>query len=193
MFKTLYEATLRWSRHPRAVAILAVYSFLEAFILPVAPEVMLAPMCLAQPKRGFHFAALSLAFALPGALVGWAIGHFGLHAIEPWLNSLGYAETFEKARQMAAENGFWFLVIAGFVPVPFKIFTIAAGAVGMPLAPFVAGVLIGRGKRLFLVALLIRLGGERAEAWMHRYIEPIGYAVIALIVVGVAAYKLWHH
>jgi uncharacterized membrane protein YdjX (TVP38/TMEM64 family) len=80
---------------------------------------------------------------------------------------------------------FWLLVLAGFTPVPFKIFTIASGAVGMPLIPFFFGALIGRGKRVFLVALAIRLGGEKAEAKLRKYIEPIGWIALALLVAAI--------
>ena len=72
-------------------------------------------------------------------------------------------------------------MIAGFTPIPFKIFTIASGAVGMPLLPFFLGALIGRGKRVYLVAGAIRLGGARAEAALHKYIEPVGWIALLLL------------
>ena len=84
-------------------------------------------------------------------------------------------------------------LIAGFTPVPFKIFTLASGAVGMPLLPFFLGGAIGRGKRVFLVAGAIRLGGERAVNALHKYIEPIGWAALVLLVGMVAWLLLRHH
>ncbi|MEO7431471.1 MAG: DedA family protein, partial [Dokdonella sp.] len=86
-------------------------------------------------------------------------------------------------------KAFWMLVVAGFVPVPLKIFTWASGIVGMPLLPFVAGMLFGRGKRVFLLAGLIRLGGKRAEEALHRWIEWVGWAIIALLVLLVVYFK----
>jgi membrane protein YqaA with SNARE-associated domain len=74
LFGPLYERTLRWARHPRAPALLVLLSFAEAIIFPVAPEVMLAPMCLSRPRRGFWFAFLSLAGSLAGAIVGYLLG-----------------------------------------------------------------------------------------------------------------------
>ena len=79
-------------------------------------------------------------------------------------------------------KAFWMLVAAGFVPVPLKVFTWASGIVGMPLLPFIGGMVIGRGKRVFIVAGVIRLGGPKAEAALHRWIEPIGWAILVLIV-----------
>ena len=96
--------------------------------------------------------------------VGYAIGYYAIDLAMPLIEKMGYGGEFESIKQQAAANGFWLLLIAGFTPVPFKIFTLASGAVGMPLLPFFAGGAIGRGKRVFLVAGAIRLGGEKAEA-----------------------------
>jgi len=83
------------------------------------------------------------------------------------------------------------MLVGGFTPVPFKLFTIAAGTVSMPLLPFIAAVLIGRGKRVYLVAGAIRLGGERAERALHRSIEPVGWAALALLAIGLIALFVW--
>jgi membrane protein YqaA with SNARE-associated domain len=191
LFAPLFQRTLAWARHPRAPLLLTVLSFFEAIIFPVVPEVMLAPMSLAQPRRAFWFATLSLLGSMFGMFVGYAIGYYALEAAMPLLERLGYAENFDAIKQQAAENGFWLLLIAGFTPVPFKIFTLASGAVGMPLLPFFFGALIGRGKRVYLVAGAIRLGGARAEAALHRHIEPIGWTALAVLValVGFLAWR----
>ncbi len=191
LFAPLYQRTLGWARHPRAPLFLTVLSFFEAIIFPVMPEVMLAPMSLAQPKRAFWLATLSLLGSMLGMFVGYAIGYYALEAAMPLLERFGYAENFDAIKQQAAENGFWLLLIAGFTPVPFKIFTLASGAVGMPLLPFFFGALIGRGKRVYLVAGAIRLGGARAEAALHRHIEPIGWTALAVLValVGFLAWR----
>lgn len=181
IFKPWYDRALRWSAHPRAPLLLLVLSFFEAIIFPVPPEMMLAPMSLAQPKRALWFAAISLAGSMIGMFIGYALGHFAIDLAMPLIDAMGYATKFEAIKQQAASNGFWLLLIAGFTPVPFKIFTIASGAVGMPLLPFFFGALIGRGKRVFLVAGAIRLGGEKAEAALHRHIEPVGWAATALL------------
>jgi hypothetical protein len=81
-------------------------------------------------------------------------------------------------------------VLAGFTPIPLKFFTWASGIVGVPLFPFMASMAVGRGKRVFLVAAAIRIGGVRAEAALRRYIEPIGWAAMVLLAAGVA-YLVW--
>jgi membrane protein YqaA with SNARE-associated domain len=181
LFAPIYDRMIAWSRHRFAPAILCLISFFEAVIFPVPPEVMLAPMSLAQPRRAFWFASLSLFGSLFGMFIGYAIGHFAIDLAMPLLEKFGYAAQFETIKQQAAENGFWLLLIAGFTPIPFKVFTLASGAVGMPLLPFFLGALIGRGKRVFLVAGAIRLGGEKAERALRKHIEPLGWiALVAL-------------
>lgn len=187
LFRPWYERALAWSRHPKAPWLLTGLSFIEAIFFPVPPEVMLAPMSLAQPKRALWFATLSLAGSMVGMFIGYALGYFALDLAMPLVEKLGYAEEFESIKTQAADNGFWLLLIAGFTPIPFKVFTIASGAVGMPLLPFFFGALVGRGKRVYLVAGAIRLGGEKAEKALHRYIEPVGWTAL-LLFVGLVAW-----
>ncbi|HEX2596167.1 MAG TPA: YqaA family protein [Luteimonas sp.] len=197
LFGPLYERALVWSRHPRAPALLVVLSLFEAVFFPVMPEVMLAPMCLARPRRGFWFAFLSLCGSLVGALIGYALGHYAFELLRPALASMGWLEHIDKQvtwlRGIAVESpwkAFWVLVLAGFAPIPLKFFTWASGIVGVPLLPFMASMAIGRGKRVFLLAAAIRIGGPRAEGALRRYIEPIGWIALALVVAAIG-YLVW--
>ena len=160
-------------------------SFFEAIIFPIAPEIMLAPMVLAKPERWARYAAISLVCSMLGALVGYALGHYAFDAVRPVFEWSWLAAEHRRMRGRAQRGSrsrirgraFWMLVAAGFVPVPLKVFTWASGIVGMPLLPFIGGMVIGRGKRVLLVAGLIRLGGpKRAEEKLHRWIEPLGWA-----------------
>ncbi len=190
LFGPLYERTLRWSASPRAPLLLFVLSLCEAVFFPVAPEVMLAPMCLARRDRALRYAAISLGGSIVGMCIGYALGHFALGFLMPWIERLGYAAKFHEIEQQAVKNGFWLLLLAGFTPVPFKIFTLASGAVGMPLLPFFAGAIIGRGKRVFLVAGAIKIGGIRAEVALRRWIEPVGWIAL-LLFAAVVGWLLW--
>ena len=192
VFGPMYERALAWSKHPRAPAFLTGLSFAEAVVFPIPPEVMLAPMSLSQPKRSFWFATLSLLGSLAGAVVGYLLGHYAYELIRPLFESLGWIDRIDAQvmylREVAAQSpwkAFWILVIAGFTPIPLKIFTWAAGIVGVPMLPFLASMAVGRGKRVYLIAAAIRMGGERAERALHRYIEPVGWGASALLVVGI--------
>jgi len=196
LFRPLYERTLVWAAHPRAERYLAVLSFVEAIVFPVAPEIMLAPMVLARPRHWARYAGVSLACSLAGALVAYALGHFAFDAMRPLFAWLGWlpkidALVAELRSELATHpwQAFWMLVAAGFVPVPLKIFTWASGIVGMPLLPFLGGMIVGRGKRVYAVAGAIRLGGERAERALHRGIEWIGWSVVVLLVALVVYFK----
>ena len=192
IFGPLYERTLGWARHRQAPTLLTGLSFAEAVVFPVPPEVMLAPMCLSQPRRGFWFATLSLAGSLAGAVLGYLLGHFAYELVKPLFESLGWIEKIDaqvrylrEVSEQSPWQAFWILVLAGFTPIPLKIFTWASGIVGVPMLPFLASMLVGRGKRVFLVAAAIRLGGERAERALHRYIEPVGWGATLLLVAGI--------
>jgi membrane protein YqaA with SNARE-associated domain len=197
LFGPIYERALIWARHPRAQVYLVGLSFVEAFIFPVAPEVMLAPMCLSEPRRGLRFASLSLLASLAGALVGYALGHYAYEAVRPLL-SLHMQETIttwvgnlrnDMQHHWLALLGA--LMIAALQPViPMKLVTWAAGIVGVPILPFLACVAVGRGKRVYLVAIAIRVGGARAEAALHRWIEPVGWGALVLLAVGIG-YLMW--
>jgi membrane protein YqaA with SNARE-associated domain len=196
LFKPLYERAIRWAAHPKAPLILGVLSFFEAIIFPVMPEVMLGPMCLAKPRRGPWFASVSLFFSMLGAVVGYLLGHYAFELARPLFDLLGWSAGIDawvvKLSAMVRESpwkAFWALVLAGFVPIPMKFFTWAAGVVGMPMLPFLCGMAIGRGKRVYLLAIVIRLGGEKAKAALHKYIEPVSWVVVALI-AGVAGWLL---
>jgi membrane protein YqaA with SNARE-associated domain len=147
-------------------------------------------MSLARRDRALRYAAISLGGSIIGMTIGYALGHFALGLLMPWIERLGYAAKFHEVEQQAIKNGFWLLLLAGFTPVPFKIFTLASGAVGMPLLPFFAGAIIGRGKRVFLVAGAIKLGGARAEAALRRWIEPVGWIAL-LLFAAVVGWLLW--
>ena len=193
----MYERALRWAQHRNAPMLLGVLSFVEAVFFPVMPEVMLAPMALSRPQRAFRYATISLVCSLAGALVGYALGHYAYELVKPLFAKLGWAGHIEEQvaylREIAIESpwkAFWILVLAGFAPIPLKFFTWASGIVGVPLLPFMASMFIGRGKRVYLLAGAIRIGGPRAEAALRRYIEPLGWIALALI-AALVGYVVW--
>ena len=190
LFAHLYERVLRWSAHPHAEAYLAGMSAAESIFFPVPPDVMLAPMTLARPQRWFRYAALCTVASVLGGVVGYALGHFALDAVMPWIERSGHRDTFDTVQSLFASYGFWIVFIAGFTPIPYKIFTIASGAAGMAMLPFVLGSMIGRGARFFLVAGLIAWGGAPFERLLRRFVEPLGWVMVAALVLVVGWLEL---
>jgi membrane protein YqaA with SNARE-associated domain len=188
LFSPLYSRAMIWSRHPRAPWYLGGLSFAESSFFPVPPDVMLAPMCLATPRRAFYFALLTTLTSVAGGLLGYAIGYFAFDVLQPWLQESKYWPAYQTAVEWFGRWGFWAVFIAGFSPIPYKVFTIAAGALSMALLPFILASIVGRGLRFFLVAGLMAWGGARMEAMLNRYVDRLGWAMVAIIAVG----ALWY-
>ena len=185
LFGHLYERALVWSAHRHAPRYLAALSFAESSFFPIPPDVMLAPMVLARPPHWWRLAALTTVASVLGGIAGYAIGFVALEAVTPLLHKLGWYDGYLYARELYSEWGVWIVFIAGFSPIPYKLFTIASGAASMAFAPFVIASLIGRGARFFLVAWLVYALGPRVEPVLRKHIDTIGWAVVA------AALVLW--
>ncbi len=185
LFRPLYDRVLAWSRHPHAERYLGAMSFAESSFFPIPVDVMLAPMCLADREKWIRFAAIATVFSVLGGLGGYAIGWGMFEAIEPWLRESHYWEDFEVASQWLNDYGVWVVFAMGFSPLPYKVATIAAGVAVINLPGFFIGSLVGRSARFFLVAGLVRLGGDKFESTLSKYVERVGWATVAVIVIVV--------
>lgn len=188
MFKKLYDQVLYWSKHRHALKYLVAISFAESSFFPIPPDVMLAPMALAQPSKAFRFALWTTVASVMGGMFGYGIGYFLFDSIEPWLKTSNYWEAYQTANAWFEQWGFWAVFVAGFSPIPYKVFTIAAGTLNMVFLPFVLASAIGRGGRFFLVAMLLAAGGEKLEGKLRDYMDRLGWGLTALVVIGGAIY-----
>jgi len=185
LFSRLLELVLGWSKHPHAPWYLGGLSFAESSFFPIPPDIMLAPMVLARRDRAWRYALLTTLMSVIGGLAGYLIGAFAIDWIMPWLDKFGYVGKFERAQEWFVTWGFWAILAAGFSPIPYKIFTIAAGAMSMALLPFTLASVVGRGARFFMVAGLIYWGGESFERNLKRYVDVLGWAVVAIIIIAI--------
>ena len=120
-----------------------------------------------------------------GGLVGYLIGHFAFQLIEPLVGPGGqYHEAFSHAEAWFERWGVWAIFVAGFSPIPYKIFTISAGVLSMALLPFVLASAVGRGARFFLVAGLMAWGGEPMERRLRQWVDGLGWALVVLVVLA---------
>ncbi len=186
IFGPLYDRVIEWSRHRFAERYLAALSFAESSFFPIPVDVMLAPMCLARLDKAWRFAFIATVFSVLGGIAGYAIGWGAFESIEPWLAESKYWGAYETSRDWLAKYGFWVIFVAGFSPIPYKVFTIAAGVAALNLPAFFIGSMIGRGARFFLVAGLLVWGGEKLESRLRQYVERIGWAVVALVALVIA-------
>lgn len=184
VFQGLYDRVLIWSRHRHAARYLAGLSFAEATFFPIPPDVMLGPMVLADRSRAWSLALLTTIASVAGGVVGYLIGWLALELIQPLLERVGYIHEYERAVEAFRDYGIWFVIVAGFTPIPFKIITIAGGALLMPLPGFILGSIIGRGARFFLVAGLVWAGGEHMAVRLREWVNAIGWTSLALIALA---------
>ncbi len=189
IFSSLYNRAMMWARHRHAPWYLGGLSFAESSFFPIPPDVMLAPMSLANPARAWWYAALTTLASVIGGLFGYFIGLYAFDVAEPLIRDLGYWDRYLMARDWFEEWGFWAIFLAGFSPIPYKVFTITAGVIAMSLPPFILASFIGRGTRFFLVAALMAWGGERMEETLRRYVDRIGWILLAAVALIVFLYK----
>ena len=190
LFGALYDRVMVWSRHPKAPWFLGGISFAESSFFPIPPDVMLAPMCVAQPRRWFRFALITTLTSVAGGVFGYVIGVWAIDAIMPWVTQAGWAPKIELAKAWFVDWGFWAVLLAGFSPIPYKAFTIAAGSMAMPLLPFVLASFIGRGGRFFLVGWLMGRFGPAMEPKLRPFMEWLGWGTVALAALVYGYFQL---
>ena len=190
MLKRLYEWTLAKAAHPTAPRWLAGIGFAESSFFPIPPDVLLAPMCLARPRRSWWYAAICTIASVLGSLLGYAIGFYLFDTIgQPILDFYGVGPEFAHFKEQFNAQGWIIVLLAGFTPLPFKVITIAAGATAMPLQVLLFAAILSRGARFFIVAGLLRFFGEPMKAWIDRNFALATTALGLLAVLGFVAVK----
>lgn len=192
LFEPIYTTLLGWAKHRHAERYLAVTSFAESSFFPIPVDVMLAPMVLAEQSKAWRYATITTVMSVIGGLFGYFIGAFFFDAYGTQILDFFHAhDAFKSTQASFLEHGMLIVLLAGFTPIPYKIFTIASGVVGIAVLPFVAMSLISRGARFFLVAGLIKLGGDKLEETILDKVEWLGWITLAVVVVGFVVYKFW--
>jgi len=182
-FHFVYSKILDWSASRFAILWLSLISFLESSILPIPlQDLLLASMVLKKRSKAFYFATICTVASVIGAIVGYYIGVYAINLIMPMLNKFNYIPELYAAEKYFNTYGIWIILIAGFSPIPYKLFTITAGMMAMPIIPFVVFSLIARGARYFLISYLVRKLGKMADTWLNKYIDWLGYLLIIIIV-----------
>ena len=191
MLRKIYDWVLAKSAHPKAEWWLALFAFVEASFFPIPPHPLLGLMCLAEPKKALRFAAIATFASVLGGLLGYAIGHFTYEAFgEGMLRALGLAESFPKAACYLRDYGAEIIMIKGATPIPFKLLTITAGFIGMPLVPFVLASVVSRSISFMFVGVLFRLFGRPIKAFIDKYLALVTVGFVMLVVGGFLALTL---
>jgi len=194
LVRRLYQWVLHWAETPYGTPALAAISFAESSFFPIPPDVLQIALSVSRPRRSFYYAGVSALASVAGGVVGWFIG-FALWAAVgdffcryvPGVTS----ENVDYVGQMYRDNAVMALFGAAFTPIPFKVFTIAAGVFHqyVPLTTLIAVSLVGRSLRFFLVAICIYFFGPRVKAFMERYFEIATLVLFLAVLAGFAAIK----
>ena len=193
MFKSLYDRLIALSESPRAPYALAVVAFAESSVFPIPPDVLLAPMALAQPRRAWRFALICTVASVLGGMLGYAIGALLFNTLGQWLiHFYGYADRVAALKATYAKWGALVILIKGMTPIPYKLVTIVSGLLGYNFALFVALSIVTRGLRFFLVAGALNLFGDRLRGALERHFAAFLVISAAAIVLGfvIAAHAL---
>lgn len=188
MLKRLYDRTMRLADHPKALWFLALISFAESSFFPIPPDVLLIPMVLAAPTRAWRIALVCSVASILGGLFGYAIGYYLFETVgEPLVAFYGMEEKFAHFNALYEEWGAWIVSIAGFSPIPYKIFTIASGLSGLSLTTFILASAVSRSARFFLVAALLRRYGTPIRDFIER---RLGLLTLIFCVLFVGAFAM---
>lgn len=190
--KRLYLWVLHWADTPYGAPALFLLSFAESSFFPIPPDVLQIALSVSKPKRSFYYAAVSGLGSVLGGLAGWAIG-YSLWATVGWF-FFAYVpgvtgENFAKVQSLYHANAFLALLGAAFTPIPFKVFTIAAGVFNVSLWVLLVASTIGRLARFMLVAAFIYLFGPGVKALLDKYFEVATLAFFVLLVLGFTAIR----
>ncbi|QDJ13470.1 hypothetical protein CEP45_06230 [Mergibacter septicus] len=182
LFGSLYDKLIQWSKHRWATFWLLVVSFIEAIFFPLPVDIMLIPMAISKPNQAFRYGLYAGLASTVGGIVGYLIGYYAFDLIKDYLNQWGYQSAWDLAVSWFQQWGILVAFVAGFAPIPYKIFAICAGALQMAFLPFILMSLLSRTLRFLLVAKLSAWGGQRFAAQIRHSIEIIGWSVIVLAI-----------
>lgn len=191
VFRKLYDWTLALAGRPAAEKWLGFISFADSSFFPVPPDVMLIPMYLARPERSLRYAAIATVTSVMGAMLGYAIGYFLMATVgQPIIDFYHAQAEVDTFKTWLASYGMLVMLGFAFLPIPYKVATIAAGATPLSLPVVIVASIVGRGGRFFLVAWLMRRYGVRAQHLIDNHFNKLALAAAVLFFGGIGLVKL---
>ncbi len=195
VIRRLYDWVLSWADTPYGTPALFVLSFAESSFFPIPPDVLQIALSAGKPRRAFWYAGVSLVGSVLGAFLGYFIGlWFWEQTQHLFYNSrLFTPEQFQYVEGKYADNAFLAVFTAAFTPIPYKLFTIAAGVCHISLAVLLFASLLGRGMRFFLVAALMFFCGPTIKSWIEKYFDLLAIVFTVLLIGGFILIKYTMH
>ena len=189
--KFLYDWVLSWADSKYGTLILFLVAFSESSFFIVPPDVLLIALSVSRPKRAFFYAFISTIGSVLGGVFGYIIGLKVMESIGiPILDFYGVIDKYEYVARLYNQYNAWAVSIAGFTPIPYKLFTIAAGATKINFPIFFFASLFSRGARFFIVGGLIFLFGAKIKVFIDKYFNLLTIVFVILLVGGFIVIKL---
>ena len=190
LLRRLYTLTLKAAETNGALRVLAIVSFLESSIFPIPPDAFIVPMVLARRERAWLIAGVATIASVLGGYAGYAIGMFLFDLVAtPLIQFYGYEDVFATFSVHYHAWGFWIVVMAGFTPFPYKVITIASGALALGPLIFGAASVLSRGARFFLVAAILYWCGAGVRRIIEQHLGLITTGGFLLLIAGFIAIK----
>lgn len=189
--RALYDWTLSWAYTKYGTLALDIVAFAESSFFPVAPDTILIPLALSRPKKAFYYATLCTLFSVAGGIMGYFIGALLMDKVGlPILKIYNLVDKYQKVTEYYNRYDFIAVGIAGFTPIPYKIFTIGAGACKINFVNFILASIVSRGARFFIVSTLLYTIGEPVKTIIDKYFNLLTLLFAALLIGGFVALKL---
>lgn len=193
--QTLKDSLMSWAVHhaegKNAKRWLFGLSFAESSFFPVPPDVLLVAILMTKERvRALYYATITTAGSVLGGLFGYAIGYFLFQTVGVWLVHTYHLESqIVTVQKLFAANAFFAIFTAAFTPIPYKVFTIAAGLFDISIPVFILASILGRGGRFFAIAVLMKYFGEHIARALYRYFNIVSFFVVA--VLGIILYAFF--
>lgn len=185
MFKRLYDSLIGLSQSRSAPYALAAVAFAESSFFPLPPDILLAPMSLADPKKAWRFALIATTGSVLGGILGYGIGALLYDTLGQWLIQIyGYHDRMAALKDTYAKWGALLILVKGFTPIPFKLVTIVSGLLGYNFPLFVALSIVTRGGRFFVLAAALNHFGDPLRLALERHFAAFILGMLAIIVMG---------
>ncbi|MBU0674371.1 MAG: DedA family protein [Proteobacteria bacterium] len=191
LIRRLYDWIMAWLQTSYGVWVLFLVAVAESSFFPIPPDVFLMALCISLPKRAFRYAAICAAGSVLGGAIGYGLGLGFMETVGSRIIALyGLTDKYEVVQQLYHQYDVWAVGAAGFTPLPYKLFTITAGAFHINFATFLLVSLVSRSARFFLVAALIHRFGAPIRIFIEKYFNILSILFLVLLIGGFALIKV---
>ena len=189
--RRLYNWTVGWADRPGGAWALFAIAFVESSFFPIPPDVLLLALCVGAATKSFRFALICSVGSVLGGMFGYLLGYAAWNAVEGIFIPYVFSQAlFNQVQGLYHQNAFLAIVTAAFTPIPYKVFTVAAGVFEVNFLTLVSASVVGRSARFFLVAAILYYFGPPVKRLIEKHFDRFAWALLVLGIGGFLALKL---